>query len=212
MNGVKTFLCQLKKIVLYLEVKSWTRIKWGGKEERSSVWVLNSLVSPYKAKSTTPTHKTQLSKQPKKYKSTSSGPEPQLYPTIGLFHQKSVMAPPAFEPLWPTGPDSARNERGGPSTNRDFGLCVLVWDLVLDLICVPWVAAGPGTERRRVPAAFNHSPTRLHLHVQASLHAAHLHVLVQVAVHVALCCGQFHLKENKMHRELGKAFSKRVNL
>lgn len=81
-----------------------------------------------------------------------------------------------------------------PSTN--FSLCILVWNLILDLVCVPWVAAGCGAERGRVPATFNHPPAGLHLYVQASLHAAHLHVLVQVSVHVALCCGQFHLKED----------------
>lgn len=81
-----------------------------------------------------------------------------------------------------------------PSAN--FSLCILVWNLILDLVCVSWVAAGHRAERGRVPAAFNHPPAGLHLYVQASLHAAHLHVLVQVSVHVTLCCGQFHLKED----------------
>lgn len=43
------------------------------------------------------------------------------------------------------------------------------------------------------------SPAGLHLDIEASLHRAHLHVLVQVSVHVALGCGQFHLEsENFM--------------
>lgn len=42
------------------------------------------------------------------------------------------------------------------------------------------------------------SPAGLHLDVQASLHGAHLHVLVQVSVHVALCCGQFHLRWGRL--------------
>lgn len=42
------------------------------------------------------------------------------------------------------------------------------------------------------------SPAGLHLNVQASLHGAHLHVLVQVSVHVALCCSQFHLRSGKV--------------
>lgn len=42
------------------------------------------------------------------------------------------------------------------------------------------------------------SPAGLHLNVQASLHGAHLHVLVQVSVHVALRCGQLHLRSGRL--------------
>lgn len=45
-----------------------------------------------------------------------------------------------------------------------------------------------------VSALCDESPAGLHLDVQASLHRTHLHVLVQVAVHVALGCSQFQLK------------------
>ena len=45
-----------------------------------------------------------------------------------------------------------------------------------------------------VCGAFDEPAAGLHLHVQAPLHAAHLHVLVQVAVHVALGCGQLQLR------------------
>lgn len=38
----------------------------------------------------------------------------------------------------------------------------------------------------------------LHLHIQATLHAAHLHVLVQVPVHVALGRGQLQLRGTNM--------------
>lgn len=47
-----------------------------------------------------------------------------------------------------------------------------------------------------VAALRDESPAGLHLDVQASLHGAHLHVLVQVAVHVALCRGQLQLEGN----------------
>lgn len=40
---------------------------------------------------------------------------------------------------------------------------------------------------------FDQPPAGLHLDVQAPFHAAHLHVLVEVAVHVALGGGQFQL-------------------
>lgn len=43
-------------------------------------------------------------------------------------------------------------------------------------------------------ALCDESPAGLHLNIQASLHRAHLHVLVQVSVHVALSCGQFQLQ------------------
>lgn len=89
-----------------------------------------------------------------------------------------------------------------PSTNGDFSVCVLVWNLVLDLICVPWVTAGHGADRGRVPATFNHPSAGLHLHVQASLHAAHLHVLVQMSVHIALCCSQFQLESENMQLDM----------
>lgn len=46
-----------------------------------------------------------------------------------------------------------------------------------------------------VPRLGDESPASLHLHVQASLHAAHLHVLVQVPVHVVLGRGQLQLRE-----------------
>lgn len=94
--------------------------------------------------------------------------------------------------------EARQNPAVWPSTNWDFSFCVLVRDLILDLVCVPWVAASHGAERRRVPAPFNHPPTGLHLHVEAPFHAAHLHVLMQVAVHVALCCRQFHLKNKQI--------------
>lgn len=45
-----------------------------------------------------------------------------------------------------------------------------------------------------VSALCDESPAGLHLDVQPSLHGAHLHVLVQVSVHVALSCGQFQLR------------------
>lgn len=44
-----------------------------------------------------------------------------------------------------------------------------------------------------VPRLGDEPPASLHLHVQASLHAAHFHVLVQVPVHVILGCGQLQL-------------------
>lgn len=48
-----------------------------------------------------------------------------------------------------------------------------------------------------VPRLGDEPPASLHLHIQASLHAAHLHVLVEVPVHVIFGCSQFQLfKEN----------------
>jgi len=44
------------------------------------------------------------------------------------------------------------------------------------------------------------SPAGFHLHIQSSLHAAHLHVLVKMAVHVWLCCGKFQLQRNISHQ------------
>lgn len=44
---------------------------------------------------------------------------------------------------------------------------------------------------------FDKPTTGFHLYIQAPLHAAHLHVLVKVAVHVTLGCGQFQLEEKK---------------
>ena len=41
--------------------------------------------------------------------------------------------------------------------------------------------------------AFDEPTAGLHLHVQASLHAAHFHILMKVSVHVALGCGQLQL-------------------
>lgn len=49
--------------------------------------------------------------------------------------------------------------------------------------------------RWTLPATLDHSPARLHLHVQPSLHTTHLHVLMQVPVHVALSRGQLHLEQ-----------------
>ncbi len=43
--------------------------------------------------------------------------------------------------------------------------------------------------------ALDEPPAGLHLYVQPSLHTAHLHVLMQVSVHVILGCGQFQLQE-----------------
>lgn len=45
--------------------------------------------------------------------------------------------------------------------------------------------------------AFDEAPAGLHLHVQSPLHAAHFHVLVEVAVHVALGRGQFQLSKSR---------------
>ena len=42
--------------------------------------------------------------------------------------------------------------------------------------------------------AFDEPTAGLHLHVQAPLHAAHLHILMKVSVHVALGCGQLQLE------------------
>lgn len=156
-----------------------------------------------------------LPKQHKQYKSTSSGPasvsrDHQNFnrsnrPRFRLLHLFSRVE--LYTHLTPARTTGGVQEEMGqspamqPSTNGDFSLCVLVRDLVLDLVCVPWVAAGHRAERGRVPAAFNHPPARLHLHVQASLHAAHLHVLVQMAVHVTLCRGQFHLREGVKQSE-----------
>lgn len=55
---------------------------------------------------------------------------------------------------------------------------------------------GLGRMRRAAPVcrAFDEPTAGLHLHVQASLHAAHLHILMQVSVHVALGCGQLQLE------------------
>lgn len=44
------------------------------------------------------------------------------------------------------------------------------------------------------------SPAGLHLDIQPSLHGAHLHVLMQVAVHVALGCGQLQLRRRRRRR------------
>lgn len=58
---------------------------------------------------------------------------------------------------------------------------------------------GHGGDVSPVSALCDESPAGLHLNIQASLHRAHLHVLVQVSVHVALGCGQFQLEsENFM--------------
>lgn len=96
------------------------------------------------------------------------------------------------------GPAISAQRRDGASATRDFCFSVLLRHLVLDLVCVPWVAAGQRAERRRGPAAFDHATAGLHLHVQTPLHAAHLHVLVQVPVHVTLGCGQLHLKKDNI--------------
>lgn len=45
--------------------------------------------------------------------------------------------------------------------------------------------------------AFDQPPAGLHLDVQAPLHAAHFHVLVEVTVHVALGGGQLQLQEGR---------------
>lgn len=50
-----------------------------------------------------------------------------------------------------------------------------------------------GTGPVPVCRAFDEPAAGLHLHIQASLHAAHLHVLMQVAVHVTFGCGQLQL-------------------
>lgn len=47
--------------------------------------------------------------------------------------------------------------------------------------------------RSPVPRLGDEPPASLHLHVQTSLHAAHLHVFVQVPVHVVLGRGQLQL-------------------
>lgn len=99
---------------------------------------------------------------------------------------------PALLPAWE--PATSAERRDGASADGDFCFGVLLRHLVLDLVCVPRVAAGHGAEGGRAPAAFDHATAGLHLHVQAPLHAAHLHVLVQVPVHVALGCGQLHLE------------------
>lgn len=49
--------------------------------------------------------------------------------------------------------------------------------------------------RSPVPRLGDEPPASLHLHVQTSLHAAHLHVFVQVPVHVVLGCGQLQLQK-----------------
>lgn len=63
---------------------------------------------------------------------------------------------------------------------------------------VPTHCGSPGQTRMRTAApvcrAFDEPTAGFHLHVQASLHAAHLHVLMQVPVHVALGCGQLQLE------------------
>lgn len=46
-----------------------------------------------------------------------------------------------------------------------------------------------------VSALRDESPAGFHLHIQSSLHTAHLHVLMQVSVHVTLSRGQFQLQE-----------------
>ena len=48
----------------------------------------------------------------------------------------------------------------------------------------------------RVSALGDQPPAGLHLHVQAPLHGAHLHVLVEVAAHVALGRRQLQLSIN----------------
>ena len=101
------------------------------------------------------------------------------------------------------GRRQGRDLAGQPSADWSLALSVLV-QLVLDLVGVPWVTAGHGADRRGAPAALDHPPAGLHLDVQASLHAAHLHVLVQVAVHVALRCGQFHLRGAERGTEWGR--------
>lgn len=45
-----------------------------------------------------------------------------------------------------------------------------------------------------VSALCDEPPAGLHLNIQASLHRAHLHVLVQVSVHVTLGSGQLQLQ------------------
>lgn len=170
---------------------------------------LNSLVSHIKqSQRPVPTKHNFLNNQ-RSIKAPFLGLNPNItLPHLGCSTQNQLQLHPRLNPRDQQSGERT-NEPCRPSTNRDFGLRVLVWDLVLDLVCVPWVTAGRGAERRRVPAAFNHPPTRLHLHVQPSLHAAHLHVLVQVTVHVALRSGQLHLQEHKRHQQLWKGFFKK---
>lgn len=54
-----------------------------------------------------------------------------------------------------------------------------------------------------VPALRDEPPAGLHLHIQASFHGAHLHVFVQVAVHVALGRGQFQLSRTERQEQIG---------
>lgn len=60
----------------------------------------------------------------------------------------------------------------------------------------PPTAEALGRMRTSAPVGrtFDEPPAGLHLHVQASLHAAHLHILMQVPVHVALGRGQLQLR------------------
>lgn len=55
---------------------------------------------------------------------------------------------------------------------------------------------GGETEGAGVPVSSlgNESPAGLHLHIKTPLHRAHLHVLMQVPVHVRLGCGQLQLR------------------
>ena len=53
-----------------------------------------------------------------------------------------------------------------------------------------------------VSSLSDESPAGLHLNIQASLHGAHLHVLVQVSVHVTLCRGQFQLESENTQSDI----------
>ncbi len=53
-----------------------------------------------------------------------------------------------------------------------------------------------------VSSLCDESPAGLHLNIQASLHRAHLHVLMQVSVHVTLSCGQFQLESENMQSDI----------
>lgn len=61
-----------------------------------------------------------------------------------------------------------------------------------------FLSGGSGGGLSPFSALRDESPAGLHLNVQASLHGAHLHVLVQVSVHVALRCGQLHLRSGRL--------------
>ncbi len=51
-----------------------------------------------------------------------------------------------------------------------------------------------------VSTVSDESPAGFHLHIQPSLHTAHLHVFMKMTIHVRLCCGQFQLQRNIQHK------------